>query len=137
LQELDFLTVVAPKAEAVFQELCHTLQPYYMGHNAPLSASTAAEEETSSSGPGGAVAAAALQRLGPALEQLQQFGAKAALFLWLWFDQQCEAMAEQVGAVKCLNFVTLLHAVLCAAESAAMHVFCGCSCMSGSPAVCS
>ncbi|WIA41723.1 hypothetical protein OEZ86_009068 [Tetradesmus obliquus] len=98
LQELDFTTVVAPKAEAVFQELCHTLQPYYMGHNAPLSATAAEDEEASSSGPAGAVAAAALQRLGPALEQLQQFGAKAALFLWLWFDQQCEAMAEQVVA---------------------------------------
>jgi hypothetical protein len=110
LQELDFSTVVAPKAEAVFQELCHTLQPYYMGHNAPLSAMAAAEEEDGSSGPAGAGAAAALQRLGPALEQLQQFGAKAALFLWLWFDQQCEAMADQVGAVRTK---ACLSAVLC------------------------
>lgn len=37
-------------------------------------------------------------RLGPALEQMQKFVAKAALLLWLWFDQQCEVMAEEVSA---------------------------------------
>eukprot|EP00879_Flechtneria_rotunda_P017132 GHRR01017942.1.p1 GENE.GHRR01017942.1~~GHRR01017942.1.p1 ORF type:complete len:543 (+),score=236.66 GHRR01017942.1:82-1629(+) len=40
----------------------------------------------------------ALESFGPQLEQVQKFGAKAALLLWLWFDQQCEVMAEQVVA---------------------------------------
>lgn len=62
-----------------------------MGTNAPLSASAAED------GLGDAAAdAGVLGRLGPALEPLQKYVARAALLLWLWFDQQCEGMAEQV-----------------------------------------
>lgn len=106
VQDLDFSTVVAPKAEAVFDELSDILAPYYMGANAPLAADDAQDEEAADpdadgSGKSSSMAAAAraggvFARLGPALEQLQKFVAKAALLLWLWFDQQCEVMAEQV-----------------------------------------
>lgn len=37
-QDLDFSTVLAPKAEALFDELSDVLAPYYMGANSPLSA---------------------------------------------------------------------------------------------------
>lgn len=37
-QDLDFSTVLAPKAEALFDELSDILAPYYMGANSPLSA---------------------------------------------------------------------------------------------------
>lgn len=94
LQELNFTAVVTPKAEAVFEELCDSLQPYYMGANAPLTAQ-AAEEGSA----GYAADAGVLTRLGTALQPLQQYAARAALLLWLWFDQQCEGMAEQVGWV--------------------------------------
>jgi hypothetical protein len=106
VQDLDFSTVVAPKAEAVFDELSDILAPYYMGANAPLAADETQDEEAADpdadgSGKSSSMAAAAraggvFARLGPALEQLQKFVAKAALLLWLWFDQQCEVMAEEV-----------------------------------------
>lgn len=108
-QDLDFSTVVAPKAEAVFDELADVLAPYYMGANAPLAAEEDSDTEgegTDGEGDGNVSAAAAARaaggggvfaRLGPALEQLQKYVAKAALLLWLWFDQQCEVMAEQVS----------------------------------------
>lgn len=37
-QDLDFSTVLAPKAEALFDELSDVLAPYYMGANSPLPA---------------------------------------------------------------------------------------------------
>jgi hypothetical protein len=108
-QELDFSTVVAPKAEAVFDELSDILAPYYMGANSPLAAEDSEQDESAdpegdgsgSSSSSSSMAAAAraggvFARLGPALEQMQKFVAKAALLLWLWFDQQCEVMAEEV-----------------------------------------
>ena len=69
-----------------------------MGSNTPLSSVTDDEEFAATSGqqPGPGV----LGRHGPALAQLQQFSAKAALLLWLWFDQQCEVMAEQVSSPR-------------------------------------
>lgn len=51
----------------------------------------------SSSMAAAARAGSVFARLGPALEQMQKFVAKAALLLWLWFDQQCEVMAEEVS----------------------------------------
>ncbi|KAF8056765.1 SECA2 [Scenedesmus sp. PABB004] len=99
LQELDFSSVVAPRAEAVFDELQHTLAALYMGRTASLAGATPEEDGADSAPRGGSSPAAGpLGRLGPALEQLQVFGSKAALLLWLWFDQQCEAMAEKVVA---------------------------------------
>lgn len=111
LQDLDFSTVLAPKAEALFDELSEVLAPYYMGANSPLSADDLQVDEaadpdaddSSSDGKSSSMAAAAraggvFARLGPALEQMQRFVAKAALLLWLWFDQQCEVMAEEVIA---------------------------------------
>jgi hypothetical protein len=111
-QELDFSTVVAPKAEAVFDELSDILAPYYMGANAPLAAEDSEQDESadpegdgsssSSSSMAAAVRAGGVfARLGPALEQMQKFVAKAALLLWLWFDQQCEVMAEEVRQQAC------------------------------------
>jgi hypothetical protein len=104
LQDLDFSAVIAPKAEAVFDELADILAPYYMGANAPLAAEDSEADEaadpegdgSSSSMSAAARAGGVFARLGPALEQLQKYVAKAALLLWLWFDQQCEAMAEEV-----------------------------------------
>ncbi|KAF8056768.1 secA [Scenedesmus sp. PABB004] len=99
LQELDFSSVVAPRAEAVFDELQHTLAALYMGRTASLAGATPEEDGADGAPRGGSSPAGGpLGRLGPALEQLQVFGSKAALLLWLWFDQQCEAMAEQVVA---------------------------------------
>lgn len=103
-KELDFSTVVAPKAEAVFDELSDILAPYYMGANSPLAAEDLEQDEsadpegdgTSSTSAAAARAGGVFARLGPALEQMQKFVAKAALLLWLWFDQQCEVMAEEV-----------------------------------------
>lgn len=105
LQELNFTTIVAPTAEAVFDELRDTLQPYYIGDNAPLPAVNATEDEDGSSGPSGALNMAVLARLGSGLESMQQYVARAGLLLWLWFDQQCEQMAEQVsrGTRWCLG----------------------------------
>jgi hypothetical protein len=105
LQDLDFSAVIAPKAEAVFDELADILAPYYMGTNAPLAAEDSEADEaadpegdgSSSSMSAAARAGGVFARLGPALEQLQKYVAKAALLLWLWFDQQCEAMAEEVS----------------------------------------
>lgn len=109
-QELDFSTVVAPKAEAIFDELSDILAPYYMGANSPLAAEDSEQDESadpegdgssSSSMAAAARAGGVFARLGPALEQMQKFVAKAALLLWLWFDQQCEVMAEEVRHQAC------------------------------------
>jgi len=78
-----------------------------MGANAPLAAEDSEADEaadpegdgSSSSSMLAARAGGVFARLGPALEQLQKFVSKAALLLWLWFDQQCEVMAEQVRTV--------------------------------------
>lgn len=90
LQDLNFTAVVAPKADTVFNELCDSLKPHYMGTNAPLSATLSIDEGASEADAG------ALGRLATVLEPLQKYVARAALLLWLWFDQQCEGMAEQV-----------------------------------------
>lgn len=139
LQDLDFSAVIAPKAEAVFDELSDILAPYYMGANAPLAAEDSEADEaadpegdgSSSSMSAAARAGGVFARLGPALEQLQKYVAKAALLLWLWFDQQCEAMAEEVSwgtalvasrtAFQILMEIAYMLALCCIARQGVAH----------------
>lgn len=147
----------------MFDELSDILAPYYMGANAPLAAEDSeidesADPEGDGSSKSSSMAAAAraggvFARLGPALEQMQKFVAKAALLLWLWFDQQCEVMAEEVRGAQgshpcsgatCVALGTaafacpvcfgpcaqgilcwaLVHAVLCCVEGGHMSLKC-------------
>jgi hypothetical protein len=87
-QDLDFTAVIAPKADAAFQE--------WESHQAAAVAAASSSSRRPGSRAGAAAAAAATSNSllqGP----LQPFCVKAALLLWLWFDQECARMAEEVS----------------------------------------
>jgi hypothetical protein len=56
VQDLDFSVVVAPKAEAVFDELLDSLAPYYTGDNAAAAPAAEAEGREEGQPPAGAAA---------------------------------------------------------------------------------
>jgi preprotein translocase subunit SecA len=103
--------VVAPKVEEVLgdEELFSGLTPLLMGTSQPLggvlvnpltgvdpvNSGSDSDEETAASSRGDG---SSRQGLAGAVLPVQQYALRAAVHLWLWLDQQCALMAEEVKA---------------------------------------
>jgi len=111
-QDLDYTAVIAPKADAAFAE-------WEAQQAAATAAAATATANRNNLGFGSSAAALAATAAGGsdgtnALLQgpLQPFCVKAALLLWLWFDQECARMAWEVRArIACGIFNLVLESL--------------------------